>query len=254
LSHQGASCDWLLIARKNVLASDDPIRDGLASLSRYFVGDSTMGETLQRVIDLAEAAVPPAAYTGITMLVDDEVATSVFSDPEVLEIDRAQYAAGTGPCIDAFREGVVHRIRSTEREDRWRTFCKTALEHGVRSTLSLPLVVSDKSVGALNLYSEHEDGFTDLDEANAQTFALQAAVVLANAQAYWDARTMSEDLAEAMRSRATIEQAKGILMAQSSIPPDAAFDLLVRASQRENRKLRDVAQALVDRHSGQTPA
>ena len=122
----------------------------------------------------------------------------------------------------------------------------------MRSTLSLPLLVGEGSVGALNFYSTKEDGFSDEDRRNSATFALQAAVVLANAQAYWDARTLNEHLAEAMRSRATIEQAKGILMAQSNVGPDAAFELLRSASQRENRKLRDIAQELVDRHSGTT--
>jgi hypothetical protein len=58
-----------------------------------------------------------------------------------------------------------------------------------------------------------------------------------------------EQLKAAMASRATIEQAKGILMARSGVGPDQAFDMLRGASQRENRKLRDVAQGLVDRHS-----
>jgi AmiR/NasT family two-component response regulator len=80
---------------------------------------------------------------------------------------------------------------------------------------------------------------------------LQAAVVLANAQAYWDARTLGEHLDEATKSRATIEQAKGILMAQSKVGPEAAFDMLRSASQRENRKLREVADDLVRRrHRG----
>lgn len=228
-------------------SANDPVRDSLAILSRFFVGDSTMGDTLQRVVDLAAVAVPPATYTGITMLVDERVSTSVFSDPDVPEIDQAQYAAGTGPCLDAFRDGEIRRIASMEREERWPDFRRTALQHGIRSTLSLPLVVGEESLGALNLYSEGEDAFSEDDEANAESFAIQAAVVLANAQAYWDARSLNEHLTEAMRSRATIEQAKGVLMAQSNVGPDEAFDMLRRASQRENRKLRDVAQDIVDR-------
>ena len=228
--------------------SEDPVRESLAALSRFFVGDATMGDTLRRVIELVVVAMPPATYAGISMLVDDKVTTSVFSDPEVPEIDQAQYSAGTGPCLDAYRDGEVHRIASTERDDRWPEFCRTAVEHGIRSTLSLPLRVGDDSVGALNLYSTLEDGFSKEDQANGETFALQAAVVLANAQAYWDARTLGEHLAEAMQSRATIEQAKGILMAQSNVGPDAAFEMLRSASQRENRRLRDVAQALVDHY------
>ena len=51
-----------------------------------------------------------------------------------------------------------------------------------------------------------------------------------------------------MRSRAVIEQAKGILIARSpEITPDKAFDVLRRASQRENVKLREIAQRIVDR-------
>jgi len=51
-----------------------------------------------------------------------------------------------------------------------------------------------------------------------------------------------------MQSRAVIEQAKGILMARSpQLSAEDAFDLLRKASQRENVKLRDIAQRLVDR-------
>jgi AmiR/NasT family two-component response regulator len=45
-----------------------------------------------------------------------------------------------------------------------------------------------------------------------------------------------------------IEQAKGMLMSGSSkLDADAAFELLRRASQRENVKLRDIAQRIVER-------
>jgi AmiR/NasT family two-component response regulator len=50
-----------------------------------------------------------------------------------------------------------------------------------------------------------------------------------------------------MDARATIEQAKGILMSQSALSPDEAIDVLKRASQRDNRKLRDVATDIVER-------
>ena len=51
-----------------------------------------------------------------------------------------------------------------------------------------------------------------------------------------------------MESRAVIEQAKGILMAAQRCDPDAAFDILVRASQNQNRKLRAIAAEIVDRY------
>ena len=54
-----------------------------------------------------------------------------------------------------------------------------------------------------------------------------------------------EQLHKAMESRAAIEQAKGVLMATMRIGPDAAFAVLVAASQRENRKVREIAERLV---------
>jgi AmiR/NasT family two-component response regulator len=56
-------------------------------------------------------------------------------------------------------------------------------------------------------------------------------------------------LRKAMASRATIEQAKGILMATARCTPEEAFRLLVRQSQHENRKLRAVAEELVARQA-----
>ena len=50
----------------------------------------------------------------------------------------------------------------------------------------------------------------------------------------------------AMESRAVIEQAKGVLMAQQGIDAEQAFEVLRGASQRYNRKLRDIARGIVD--------
>ena len=63
--------------------------------------------------------------------------------------------------------------------------------------------------------------------------------------AYWDARALSEQLTQALESRLVIERAKGLLMS-GGITSDQAFDLLRKVSQRENRKLRDVAAQVID--------
>ena len=65
------------------------------------------------------------------------------------------------------------------------------------------------------------------------------------------ARELAENLDIAMRTRAVIEQAKGILMSQRRCDATEAFDLLAAASQRSNRKLRDIAQGIVDGVAGQ---
>jgi AmiR/NasT family two-component response regulator len=81
---------------------------------------------------------------------------------------------------------------------------------------------------------------------------MQAGFVLANAQAYWDARALSENLQAAMVTRSEIDQAKGIIMASQHLDADAAFQVMVKQSQHENIKVRDVAREIVQRYARRT--
>ncbi len=134
------------------MASHIPAEDAFAALVGFFTNESTLGDTLHRVVELACQA-GPADMAGITMLVDGHPGTGVFTDPEAPEIDEAQYSAGTGPCLEAFRQQRVFRIDSTANEPRWPEFAKAAAAHGIGSTLSLPVSARRESLGALNLYS-----------------------------------------------------------------------------------------------------
>jgi len=217
----------------------------LAALSRFFVGDGTLEQTLLRVCELTTQAVPAADFVGITMLVEGRHRTAVYTDETAPEVDQTQYDTGDGPCLQAFNDQQVQTIHSTREQGPWPAFRSAAAAHGIGSTLSLPLMVDKQSVGAMNLYARREHGFSAADEERGSPFASQAAIVLANAQAYWDARTLTERLGEAMKSRAVIEQAKGMLMASQRCSEEEAFQLLVAASQRENVKLRDIATRIV---------
>jgi GAF domain-containing protein len=229
-----------------------PFEEAVAALTRYFVGNQTLGESLHQVSELTMRALPQTDHVGITLLVEGRLRTSVFTHPEVPEIDRAQYRTGDGPCVDAYREGVPHVIHSTREPGRWQAFRDSAAKHGVLSTLSLPLLTHDGSIGALNLYAETEHAYDDKDREIGELFASQAAFLLANAQAYWDARTLSENLEQAMLSRATIEQAKGIIMSSTGCDPDDAMQMLIRQSQEQNIKLRELADELVRAASRRT--
>lgn len=225
--------------------SDQPLEEGLAALSRFFVGDGTLHQTLLRVAELTTEAIPAADLAAITMIVEGRQRTAVFTDETAPEVDQAQYDCGEGPCLDAFEKQQVFRIESTREDGPWPAFRQAAVEHGIGSTISFPMAVDKHPTGALNLYSRRERAFTSRDEEVGSLFASQAAIVLANSQAYWDARELSDRLGDAMKSRAVIEQAKGMLMAAQRCTEDEAFDLLVRASQRENLKLRDIASRIV---------
>ncbi|PJE93993.1 histidine kinase [Streptomyces carminius] len=66
-------------------------------------------------------------------------------------------------------------------------------------------------------------------------------------------RAEVDQLRRALRSRAVIDQAVGIVQAERRCGPEDAFQILVNISQRTNVKLRDIAAALVRRAEGAPP-
>jgi AmiR/NasT family two-component response regulator len=99
------------------------------------------------------------------------------------------------------------------------------------------------ALGALNVYGADPAAFDDADQQVAMLLAAVAGVLL-------DAAQRQAQLTEALESRGLIGQAMGILMAQSEIPADEAFDQLRAASQRMNIKLRDLATTIAESTGG----
>jgi len=231
----------------------DPRAAALSALARFQVTETTVGEALHRIAEITLDAIPTAEIVGMSMLgADARPTTAVYTDAKSPAIDEAQYRDGKGPCLDAWRHNAVFRIdRVEDAAEEYPGFAAACLEHGVLSTLSLPMAAGDVAVGAVNLYSRIHDGFGEGDESVGLDLAAAGAAVLANVSAYWTAFELSERLNEAMKSRAVIEQAKGILMAGTEhLSADDAFDMLRRASQRENVKLRDIAARIVEGRAG----
>ncbi len=165
-------------------------------------------------------------------------------------MDQRQYALHDGPCLDAVRRQQVNRWSLEEAEQRWPDFTRLAREMGLRSYLSAGLSMAGRPVGALNLSSRDSDGFSQLDEDVVALLTGPAAASIAVASRYAEARGLAGQLEQALRSRAVIDQAIGIVMAESRCDAEQAFGTLGRASNNRNMKLRDLAAEIVTRVGG----
>jgi GAF domain-containing protein len=227
-----------------------PLREAVAAVARFLVADAPLGETLDRIAAHAKAGVTHADAVGMT-LVDERgraTRTQIFTDDLSPEVDQGQYDEDTGPCLDALRKGDVILVEDTSAPDvteRWSAFSRLAQQCGVTSTLSVPLEVGSDRIGVMNLYGRGAP-FTEDDAGDARVFATQAAAVLVNTRTYWGAFDLAVGLQTAIETRGIIEMAKGKLMGTSGCSADEAFAMLVKASQRENLKLRDVARRIVE--------
>jgi GAF domain-containing protein len=218
----------------------------IAELAGIILAEQPLDAVPERVTKLAKATVARVDQASITLVRGEKAYTAAFTDEVALRLDERQYEAGYGPCLDAAASGEVITIRDTAHEPTYPEFAWRAHEAGVRHTLSVGLPVATATIGALNLYGRRTPGAFDDDAVqDAVSFAGYAAVALGNASDYAEARDLAEQMRQAMATRAVIQQAKGILMRDNRCTPEEAFEMLRTASNRSNRKLRDIAQSLV---------
>jgi GAF domain-containing protein len=222
------------------------VEELLRALSRIVLADRSLEEVLGEITEVARRNIPGTEATSITLIRDDRGFTAAHSGDMALAADELQYAQGYGPCLDAGRGNVVLRVDDMQDETRWPDYAAKVLGEGVRSSLSVPLPYQGTSIGALNNYATRPAAFATADSLAAALEVAEAiAVAVLNADAHAQLGQQAHHIRRAMDSRAVIEQAKGVLMAQRHIDADHAFDVLREASQRYNRKLRDIAHGIV---------
>jgi GAF domain-containing protein len=236
---------WTLVS-----SSDQQIAEVLVQLGGVLHNEQTVDRVLQLVTELTERTVRSACAVSVTLVGEKGAFTSNASATVARELDEVQYKADDGPCLQAISERRPIKAVLSRSDPKWREFTAAAKDSGIGSILSLPLSVREQSLGGLNIYSPDGRGFDDTEEATAGLLAQQAAAVLANAVAFADVSQLNAQLVEALETRDLIGQAKGILMAREHCDANEAFDILRRASQRTNRKLRDIAGDLVASASG----
>jgi GAF domain-containing protein len=222
---------------------DELLRD----LSKVELVDRTLAEVLTDITAIAARSIPGAEASSITLLRADKAFTAAHFGEMALAADELQYEHGYGPCMDSGRGGVLLRVDDMRMEERWPEYvAHVVATTPVLSSLSIPLPYQGSSIGALNNYSTKPGAFASPESLRAGSDVAEViAVAVANADAHARLFDQAHNMRVAMESRATIEQAKGVLMAQRHIDADQAFEILREASQRYNRKLRDIAFGIV---------
>lgn len=222
-------------------------RASIERLSTLLVEDHDLESVLDQIVTAVHETMPAAAAVSVTHIDADSPKTVASTHEMATAVDEKQYDLDSGPCLECARENEPKMVKDMSVEQRWPDLVPFALEQGVKSSLSMPLPVRDKVVGAINIYSDKVHQFGEEDAREAMAFAAHAAVAIANVTAYSATAYLAKNLELALASRAAIEQAKGMVMMRMGCSPDDAFDLLRQLSQRTNRKLRDVAVDIVER-------
>ena len=232
-------------------ADDADLRAGIDDLAGLVAGSLGLPELLAEVAAFAVRAIPGADGAGVTLLrldrADNRVAALAASAPFVAAIDEIQYVTlNEGPCITAVLDRRTVRSGSLGQEKMWPRFGPSVGRWGVHSALSLPLLLPEQVVGALNVYAYGRDIFDQHAVDLGELFAKPAAVAVHNAQILADAQALTAKLRSALSTRALIDQAIGVMLVTTGGSAEDAFTQLQAMSQAEHRALPDVAQRVID--------
>lgn len=197
-------------------------------------------ERCVELLEVSEAGLLLSDGTGRLRLV---AATSEAL--QTVELFQAQ--ADEGPCCECFHTGLAVGVADLSVEDvRWPRFAPVAAGAGFRAVHAVPLRLRGQVLGALNLFGREPGMLRPSYATAAQALADVATVALLQNRAIEESHRISEQLQEALNSRITIEQAKGMIAEHASCGMDEAFESLRRHARSRRARLSVVAAALVN--------
>lgn len=227
----------------------------VGALHTMLVTTVQVDELLDVIASHAAERAGPGSSAAITVRLNAQATVAAASDARSEACDRAEQAAGDGPCLESARQGRQIVVPDVAAEQRWPAWRDATVQAGFGSAAALPAAPPrglDLDL-AINLYRDRPGGW-DLDVlADVGAFAEDAARAVAVAARVEEQGRVNEDLRAAMAGRAVIDQALGVVMAQNRCGPEEAFAILRRASQTRNQKLRVLAAEIVTQVSGTTP-
>lgn len=216
-----------------------------AELSKLLYRQKPLETILEGIGTLAVAVIPACEEAGVTLEEKGKIVARTTTGETARVVDAYQYDIKEGPCLHASEIGEMVLIQDMSTDTRWPRFASFAHSHGVESSYSIPMRAEGENLGVLNLYSTGSS-FGAPDEEIGTMFAREATDAVRHSAAFAKTRELIDNLSAALESRSVIGAAVGIAMHRDHISMDDAFDKLVEISQRENMKLREVAERMTE--------
>lgn len=224
-----------------------------AELGSILLETASIEDYLEEFAQHAPEHIGAGTHCGITLRHRGHDRSAASSDMRTARCDDVEVAAGSGPCITSLDEQRTVVGEEIWIDDRWVEWREAAVRAGFRSAAALSATAGPGAAIALSLYSEDEEPWDQERLVRAAACAQQVARVVALCIRISEQTVINGDLTAAMATRATIDQAIGIIMAQNRCTSQEAFEILRSASSHRNIKLRDVASAVVQGIAGSVP-
>lgn len=131
-------------------------------------------------------------------------------------------------------------VRDVTKEESYQ-YPELATKEGVRSLLSVPMILKGHVIGVINVYSAEERVFSSEDQRLLSAVADQAALAFENTKLAGEI----QESQEALQTRKLVDRAKSILQRQANLSEEEAYKRLQQQSMKTRRSMREIAEAVI---------
>ncbi|MEU1134391.1 ANTAR domain-containing protein [Streptomyces sp. NPDC005900] len=203
------------------------------------------GRRLSELAEQAKRCAPACCGASTTVTDGGDERPAAVTHPDLAGLVSVQLRSGQGPIPAAEERGAPVDSGDLLRDERWPEYRAMALDSGVRSSVTLPFRRAGLTV-TLTLFGFRPGALADVPDGPVRALGDLATASFARDRYYRAALSELDQLGTALRTRPVVDQACGIVMHVLGCEADAAFAVLRRISQTTNRKLAEVAAALVE--------
>lgn len=223
---------------------------GLHELFARFARTLADGYDLEQVIvELGEDIRATLDVAGAGVMVEDDNADLRFlstSDGTLRTLEQLQVELGEGPCLLAYHTGEQVIAADLRDDPRFTRFGPLAVAAGMRAVYSFPMIQSEASIGAMNLYRASPGPLSAEQISIGQMFADVASAFIVHAREDDHRTLLNRQLQTALDSRILIEQAKGYVRAVCKVDARGAFEALRRYARNHSMRLSEVANQVLE--------
>ncbi len=215
--------------------------DSLIKVSQSITSEDYLDEILNLIV-VVTAEMLNSKICSI-MLLDKKGNELVIKATQSLS---AQYKKKPNVKVDASISGQVIKDKKPVaiddvRQEKKYSYRDLATREGLTSMLAVPMIVKDKAVGIVNVYTKKPHIFTQEEIDVLQMVANQAAVAVENTKLMEEALKAKE----ALETRKTVERAKGILMQMQGLTEPAAYRIIHKKSMDSGKTMKEIAESIL---------
>ena len=213
----------------------------LNTISRAIVSDLYLEDILKLIVTLT-ANVMKAKVCNVWLIDEKKQEFNIKATQSMRQeyLNKRTIKLNEGIVGLVAREKKPKIIFDVLKEEQYKEK-KLARKEGLVSMASIPMMVKDKVIGVLNVYTNRPYEFTKAEVILLSTIANQAAVAIEKTELIVRTKIIQEEL----DTRKKTERAKGILMEERNINESEAFSLIRKSSMDKRISMKEIAEAII---------